>query len=135
MGLRSFFGIKQKEEPTMQPTLPPVTTPSKLPESSAEVQPQATLAPTAAPATPQTQPQATPTPTAQEPKKAPEIKTLDVSSPSSADDNKAHPLRPEHRPHAFVIMPFVERDPKHSTGFFAEVLRSLIARKLLGPLK
>jgi nucleoside 2-deoxyribosyltransferase len=27
---------------------------------------------------------------------------------------------------AFVIMPFVERDPKHSTGFFAEVLRSLI---------
>lgn len=88
MGLKSFFGIKKKEAPTMQPT-PPVTTPSKLPESSAEVQPQAT-----------------PTPTAQEPKKAPEIKTLDVSSPSSADDNKAHPLRPEHRPHAFVIMPF-----------------------------
>lgn len=27
---------------------------------------------------------------------------------------------------AFVIMPFVERDPKHSNGFFAEVLRSLI---------
>lgn len=27
---------------------------------------------------------------------------------------------------AFVIMPFVERDAKHSTGFFAEVLRSLI---------
>lgn len=27
---------------------------------------------------------------------------------------------------AFVIMPFVERDQKHSTGFFAEVLRSLI---------
>ncbi len=27
---------------------------------------------------------------------------------------------------AFVIMPFVERDPKHSAGFFAEVLRSLI---------
>jgi len=27
---------------------------------------------------------------------------------------------------AFVIMPFVERDSKHSTGFFAEVLRSLI---------
>ena len=24
---------------------------------------------------------------------------------------------------AFVIMPFVERDPKHSAGFFAEVLR------------
>jgi hypothetical protein len=27
---------------------------------------------------------------------------------------------------AFVIMPFVERDPKHSPGFFPEVLRSLI---------
>lgn len=27
---------------------------------------------------------------------------------------------------AFVIMPFIERDPKHATGFFAEVLRSLI---------
>jgi hypothetical protein len=27
---------------------------------------------------------------------------------------------------AFVVMPFSERDPKHSPGFFAEVLRSLI---------
>jgi hypothetical protein len=27
---------------------------------------------------------------------------------------------------AFVVMPFVERDAKHSAGFFAEVLRSLI---------
>lgn len=27
---------------------------------------------------------------------------------------------------AFVIMPFVERDPKHPPGFFAEVLRSII---------
>lgn len=27
---------------------------------------------------------------------------------------------------AFVIMPFTERDPKHSSGFFAEVLRSII---------
>jgi hypothetical protein len=27
---------------------------------------------------------------------------------------------------AFVIMPFTERDPRHSTGFFAEVLRSII---------
>jgi hypothetical protein len=27
---------------------------------------------------------------------------------------------------AFVIMPFVERDARHSSGFFAEVLRSLI---------
>lgn len=27
---------------------------------------------------------------------------------------------------AFVIMPFVERDPKHAVGFFQEVLRSLV---------
>jgi hypothetical protein len=27
---------------------------------------------------------------------------------------------------AFVILPFVERDPKHVKGFFAEVLRSII---------
>ncbi len=27
---------------------------------------------------------------------------------------------------AFVIMPFLERDPKHASGFFPEVLRSLI---------
>lgn len=27
---------------------------------------------------------------------------------------------------AFVIMPFVERDARHSPGFFAEVLRSII---------
>jgi hypothetical protein len=27
---------------------------------------------------------------------------------------------------AFVILPFVERDPKHAKGFFAEVLRSLV---------
>jgi hypothetical protein len=27
---------------------------------------------------------------------------------------------------AFVILPFVERDPKHAKGFFAEVLRSII---------
>jgi hypothetical protein len=27
---------------------------------------------------------------------------------------------------AFVIMPFVERDPKHSSGFFSEVLRTII---------
>jgi len=99
MGLKSFFGIKKKEEPTMQPTSTP-TAPTGLPESSSEVQPQAT--PTA---TPVTTPQATPTPIVQEPKKAPEIKTLDISS-SNVDENKPHPLRPEHRPHAFVIMPF-----------------------------
>jgi hypothetical protein len=44
---------------------------------------------------------------------APEVVTL-AEAPGSS------------RLKAFVIMPFVERDPHHSTGFFAEVLRSLI---------
>ena len=54
--VKSFFGIKQKEEQAMQPTTTP-TAPTGLPESSSEVQPQAT-----------------PAPVVQEPKKAPEIK-------------------------------------------------------------
>jgi nucleoside 2-deoxyribosyltransferase len=37
-----------------------------------------------------------------------------------AEAEGASPLK------AFVIMPFVERDAKHSPGFFAEVLRSII---------
>jgi len=41
---------------------------------------------------------------AEEHKKAPEVKTLDVAS-TQADD-KPGSLRPEMRPHAFVIMPF-----------------------------
>lgn len=44
---------------------------------------------------------------------SPEVVTLAEASGSS-------------RLKAFVIMPFVERDPQHPTGFFAEVLRSLI---------
>src|SRR5215204_4362310 len=87
MVLKSFFGIKQKEEQTMQPITTP-TAPTGLPESSSEVQPQVA-----------------PAPVVQEPKKTPEIKTLDVPS-AIPDENKSNPLRPEHRPHAFVIMPF-----------------------------
>jgi len=86
----------------MQPTSTPVTTTTALPESSSEVQSQTTPAPVVTP----TAPQAIPTPVVQEPQKAPEIKTLDMSPSNITDDNKAHPLRPEHRPHAFVIMPF-----------------------------
>src|SRR5688572_27790031 len=66
-----------------------------------------------------TQPQAvTPTPTplpappassvvppapAEEPKKTPEVKTLDLTT---VTEQKSRSLRPENRPHAFVIMPF-----------------------------
>ena len=57
------------------------------------------------PTTTPTAPPAAPTPPApEEPKKAPEIKTLDISITES--DDKPGSLHPEHRPHAFVIMPF-----------------------------
>src|SRR5258706_5336336 len=74
----------------MQPTSTPaaLTPTTGLPESSSNIQPQTT-----------------PTSVVQEPKKAPEIKTLDATT-NSLDENKQRPLRPEHRPHAFVIMPF-----------------------------
>ncbi len=103
MGLKSFFGIKQKEEPTMQPTSTPAPlTPAALPEST----PQAAAAISApVDSTPATHTPATQEPK-QEPKKAPEIKTLDIASSKSDEDNKPNSLRPEHRPHAFVIMPF-----------------------------
>jgi len=41
----------------------------------------------------------------EEPKKAAEVKTLDLVS-NKSDDNRSGALRPEMRPHAFVIMPF-----------------------------
>ena len=71
------------------------------PAPTTSVTPSQTATP---PATPEAgQPAATPatTPVA---KKAPEIKTLDIATPA-ADETKQKPLRPEHRPHAFVIMP------------------------------
>jgi tetratricopeptide (TPR) repeat protein len=42
---------------------------------------------------------------AEEPKKAPEVKTLDLAS-NNEPEAGAGSLRPEMRPHAFVIMPF-----------------------------
>jgi len=70
-----------------------------------------TPAPTATPTTQEpaanTTPAAATTPAipapVQEPKKVPEVKTLEVTDNV---ENKPHSLRPEHRPHAFVIMPF-----------------------------
>ncbi len=72
---------------------------------------QPTATPTPAPPAQVTEQQATPAAppaqTAPEPKKAPEIKTLNLASPAADDgEKKGNPLRPEHRPHAFVIMPF-----------------------------
>lgn len=52
-----------------------------------------------------------------------EIISSDIGSPETvtlAEADGTSTLK------AFVIMPFVERDAKHSAGFFAEVLRSII---------
>ncbi len=64
----------------------------------------ATATPTTPESAPEAQPAVTPAPAAQEPKKAPEIKTLELAD--SESENKSGALHPEHRPHAFVIMPF-----------------------------
>jgi tetratricopeptide (TPR) repeat protein len=79
MGLRSLFGLIKKEEKNMQPA----TTETK-PEEKHEEQVQAKPA--------------------EEPKKAPEVKTLDLASNNAEESTGS--LRPEMRPHAFVIMPF-----------------------------
>ncbi|MEP7136642.1 MAG: TRAFs-binding domain-containing protein [Chloroflexota bacterium] len=94
MVLSRLFGPKKKEEQIMQPNHP-TTTPAST-DTAAVVQQQA-----------QAEPAATPAPSPQEPKKAPEVKTLDLATPKDKeDDSKPTALRPEHRPHAFVIMPF-----------------------------
>ena len=79
MGLRSLFGIKKKEDKLMEST-----TAETKQETEQKVQTQATPA--------------------EEPKKSSEVKTLDVASSSA--EAKPGSLRPEMRPHAFVIMPF-----------------------------
>ncbi|MBK9926529.1 MAG: DUF4071 domain-containing protein [Anaerolineales bacterium] len=68
----------------MQPATTPATAPA-VAEKKAEEQ------------------QAQPKP-AEEPKKTPEVKTLDLAS--NKDQDAGGLLRPEMRPHAFVIMPF-----------------------------
>ena len=79
MGLRRLFGLKKKEEGQMEST----TAATK--QETQEEQTQAG------------QP-------AEEPKKTPEVKTLDIAS--NEPEVGTGSLRPEMRPHAFVIMPF-----------------------------
>jgi len=80
MDFRSLFRPKSRKEKIMQPS----TTETKPEEKKQEEQAQAKPA--------------------EEPKKAPEVKTLDLAS--NTTENKSGALRPEMRPHAFVIMPF-----------------------------
>jgi len=101
--IQSLFGHKKKEEHAMQPTTTASTTTTTTETPAPPIKPpEVPIASiTSAPAIAST---ATPTPpVVEEPKKAPEIKTLDIANDS---DNKPRSLRPEMRPHAFVIMPF-----------------------------
>jgi len=76
--------IQEQEEQAMQPT----TTTTQEPEKAEEKVAAAT----------------TPPPAAEEPKKVTaEVKTLDIAQEPAKE---AGPIRPENRPHAFVIMPF-----------------------------
>jgi len=97
----------------MQPASPSTATPA-MPES-----------------TPEAQPAATPAPAVQEAKKAPEIKTLDLAN--SDTDTKSGALHPEHRPHAFVIMPFGKKKGSDGSPYdFNAIYSQLIKPTLEG---
>jgi tetratricopeptide (TPR) repeat protein len=87
-------GRKKKVEPAMQPANTQTVTP---PEVQVAQPPAVSTTPSAAASI------APPVPGVEEPKKTPEVKTLDMAT---EPEKKSASLRPENRPHAFVIMPF-----------------------------
>ncbi|RPI93514.1 MAG: DUF4071 domain-containing protein [Chloroflexi bacterium] len=94
MGLQSFFG-KKKEEPAMQPTPAVPALPDTQPSAQAAAQTQSSL---------EQLKETTLPPAPEEPKKTtPEVKTLDIETETATMSGA---IRPEVRPHAFVIMPF-----------------------------
>ena len=99
MGLKRFFGGKKTDEPT-----PPLSTPvsKESPKQEEQSMQPTTTATTQEPAKAQEQPAAAGAPK-EEPKKVAEVKTLDVAEETGKESGS---IRPENRPHAFVIMPF-----------------------------
>src|SRR5512134_2704647 len=98
MSLFGLFG-KKKVEHAMQPANTQTTAPSETQVTQPPVTPTPAPLPTpgtvpAGPAVP---------PAAEEPKKPLEVKTLGLAVQAEA---KPASIRPENRPHAFVIMPF-----------------------------
>src|SRR5215510_1752348 len=99
MTLFGLFG-KKKVEQSMQPTNTQTTAPPEVPAVTQVTQQQ----PATPPPTPVPAPTVMPTPPAvEEPKKAVEVKTLELATEI---EKKSASLRSENRPHAFVIMPF-----------------------------
>lgn len=93
MTLFGLFG-KKKVEQAMQPANTQTAT-------SPEV--QVAQPPAATPAPLPTSVPSPAVPTVEEPKKTPEVKTLELVTET---EKRPASIRPEHRPHAFVIMPF-----------------------------
>ncbi len=90
MGLRSPFGLNQEREKIMQPS---TTETEQETKQKAEVQ-------------------ASPS---ELPKKTPEVKMLERASEKA--ESRSGTLRPEMRPHAFVIMPFGKKKGADGTLF------------------
>jgi tetratricopeptide (TPR) repeat protein len=113
-----LFGLfrKKKENQAMQPTVTqnPATTTTSTEQPAAPLTPLVVVAPPA-----------TPAPVAEEPKKAPEIKTLDLATDN--DEKIPTSLHPENRPHAFVIMPFGKKKGGDGSVYdFNAIYRQLI---------
>jgi tetratricopeptide (TPR) repeat protein len=93
---------KKKVEPAMQPANTSTTASSEIQVTQPQVvTPTPTPLPT--PGAAQPGPVVSAPPTTEEPKKTPEVKTLELAE---EPEIKASSIRPENRPHAFVIMPF-----------------------------
>jgi len=91
-------GRKKKVEQAMQPANTQTVTP---PEVQGTQPPPVTPTPTPLPDPPASS--VVPQAATEEPKKTPEVKTLDLTT---VTEQKSRSLRPENRPHSFVIMPF-----------------------------
>src|SRR4030095_3814445 len=99
MTLFGLFG-KKKVEQAMQPANTQTVTSPEVPAVTQVAQPQEATQ-TATPLPPP--PIAPVVPAVEEPKKAPEVKTLELVEQL---EKKPTSIRPENHPHAFVIIPF-----------------------------
>lgn len=101
MGLRDLFGIKKKEDKLME---------SATVETKQEEQTQSQ--------------------SAEEPKKTPEVKTLDLALNKEPEAGTGS-LRPEMRPHAFVIMPFGKKKGADGSIFDFNAIYSQLIKPTL----
>ena len=100
MGLKRFFGRKKTDEPSL-----PLPAPASQASPKQEEQSMQPTTPATAqqPAKAPEQPAATETPKEESKKVTGEVKTLDIAEETGKGSGS---IRPENRPHAFVIMPF-----------------------------